>query len=873
MELESLGIKVDGSDSIDRAARSLDNLSKSAGEAEKAAVDFGSKTTRALTGFDAMASRAAKEAQALSREIAKLTSYDIRNNDIQAYGAELDRLRAKYNPIFAASKAYEQALDELNRAHKVGAINAIEHANALQTLNSRYQAATVSSNQVKAAGQGMSASFSGLAAQFQDIGVTAAMGMNPVMIALQQGTQIAGQMEVALAGGKSAVTVLGDAFRSLLGPIALASIGLTAVSAALLQAVDWSKVAKFSLDSLATAIDHVGEYAIYGAAGLAVLYAPSILAGLAAVSKGIIAMGVSMAKTAAVFLISNPVLLFGAALAGTVVLLNKFSKDVEQIIGIDVLGHVRKAANFILNSFVAAYEDIKFVWKNFTPIIGSAVIGAANIAIRQLNEMTQAATDSLNGLIRLANKVPGVNIAESEGVSVPEIENPFSKMLDPKVADRNKKLAEIMGRDTIGAFVKGAQNASKSAADWLRSIKFGEEEAKKARKKSEEQDEGKLYLDRLRERVALIGKESEYEQLLAKIRVGSMTFKTEQDKEQALALAQVFDQTTKVVDARKKLDDIMANSGSAVDIATEKLRAQVQVLRDANVSTEQYAAALDKISQSSVKEAPQVTGLNAIVGGASSEMLRIATEAQKISDWYTQQLDMQQSFLNQKLINEQTYAARVTEINEQNNDRMRTLQVAYTSAALSSFATMTGGVTDMLKNMGKEGTIVYKLMFAASKAASMAAAIVNTEEASTKALAIDPTGSLSSFVRAAGYLSVATMAAQSIAGMAHDGIDSVPKEGTWLLQKGERVTTADTSAKLDRTLDNIMSSQKGPAAANNVNITINADGGKQTSGDSSMFAQMAREIQNLVESKIKEREAKAYKQGGIAWQANQGAFS
>lgn len=873
MEVESLGIKVDGSDSIDRAAKSLDNLSKSAKKSEETIDRFGQRYVKTLTGFDAMASRAAKEAQALGREIQKLSSYDIRNNDIQAYGAELDRLRAKYNPIFAASKAYEQALDELNRAHKVGAINAIEHANALQTLNARYQAATVSANQVKAAGQGMSGSFSGLAAQFQDIGVTAAMGMNPIMIALQQGTQIAGQMEMALMGGQSAVTVLGDAFKSLLGPIAMASIGLTAISAALLQAVDWSKVAKFTLDSLATAIDHVGEYAIYGAAGLAVLYAPSILAGLAAVSKGIIAMGVSMAKTAAIFLISNPVLLFGSALAGTVTLLHKFSKEVEQTIGIDVIGHVRKAANFILNSFVAAYEDIKFVWKNFTPVIGTAIIGAANIAIRQLNEMTQAATDSLNGLIRLANKVPGVNIAESEGVSVPEIENPFSKMLEPKVADRNKRLAEIMGRDTIGAFVKGAQNASKSASEWLRSIRFGEEEVKKARKKSEEQDEGKLYLDRLRERVALIGKETEYEQLLAKIRVGSMTFKTEQDKEQALALAQVFDQTTKVVDARKQLENIMASSGSAVDVATEKLRNQVQVLRDANVSSEQYAASLDKISQGTVTDAPQVTGLNSIVGGASSEMLRIATESQKISDWYTQQLEMQQSFLNQKLINEQTYAARVTEINEQNNDRMRTLQIAYTSASLSSFATMTGGVTDMLRNMGQEGTMVYKLMFAASKAASMAAAIVSTEEASTKALAIDPTGSLSSFVRAAGYLSVATMAAQTVMGMAHDGIDSVPKEGTWLLQKGERVTTAETSAKLDRTLDSIMSSQRPQSSANNVNITINADGSRETSGDSSMFAQMAQEIQNLVESKIKEREAKAYKQGGIAWQANQGAFS
>ncbi|TLX69840.1 phage tail tape measure protein [Pseudomonas nicosulfuronedens] len=43
----------------------------------------------------------------------------------------------------------------------------------------------------------------------------------------------------------------------------------------------------------------------------------------------------------------------------------------------------------------------------------------------------------------------------------------------------------------------------------------------------------------------------------------------------------------------------------------------------------------------------------------------------------------------------------------------------------------------------------------------------------------------------------------AFAGMAHDGIDAVPETGTWLLQKGERVTTAETSAKLDRTLERV----------------------------------------------------------------------
>lgn len=42
---------------------------------------------------------------------------------------------------------------------------------------------------------------------------------------------------------------------------------------------------------------------------------------------------------------------------------------------------------------------------------------------------------------------------------------------------------------------------------------------------------------------------------------------------------------------------------------------------------------------------------------------------------------------------------------------------------------------------------------------------------------------------------VAAISAASLSGMAHDGIDAVPETGTWLLQKGERVTTAATSAK------------------------------------------------------------------------------
>lgn len=66
---------------------------------------------------------------------------------------------------------------------------------------------------------------------------------------------------------------------------------------------------------------------------------------------------------------------------------------------------------------------------------------------------------------------------------------------------------------------------------------------------------------------------------------------------------------------------------------------------------------------------------------------------------------------------------------------------------------------------------------------------------------------------------VAGVGAAGLAGMAHDGIDAVPETGTWLLQKGERVTTAQTSAKLDKTLNDI----KSPTGNGNTTVNLIED--------------------------------------------------
>ena len=64
-----------------------------------------------------------------------------------------------------------------------------------------------------------------------------------------------------------------------------------------------------------------------------------------------------------------------------------------------------------------------------------------------------------------------------------------------------------------------------------------------------------------------------------------------------------------------------------------------------------------------------------------------------------------------------------------------------------------------------------------------------------------------------GALAGAISAINPVIGQAHDGIMSVPKSGTWNLEKGERVLPKHTAKALDDRLDNMGSGRA-------VNVTV-----------------------------------------------------
>lgn len=78
------------------------------------------------------------------------------------------------------------------------------------------------------------------------------------------------------------------------------------------------------------------------------------------------------------------------------------------------------------------------------------------------------------------------------------------------------------------------------------------------------------------------------------------------------------------------------------------------------------------------------------------------------------------------------------------------------------------------------------------------AAAASTAWATPAALASLATSGANAAPATAAIVSTTSLAkGLSLAGMAHDGIDSVPQEGTWLLDKGERVLTSPQADNLD----------------------------------------------------------------------------
>jgi len=231
------------------------SLANTTGEAANTAAQMGRAAVSTAGARDALAGLASANAAALQPVNVMTSAIGAQETAMQravaAYagitgGAEsafaaqlrhgmmLDDLKARYNPLFAASRQYEMELRGIAEAEKLGALSAAEAAAArdraaaalrpMPGLVGQYGAAT-----------GMAAGHTAnLFAQWNDIALMMAAGQNPFQLALQQGTQVS-QVLMMMGGGTRALKALGTSFLAMLNPISLATIGIIAFGAAGVQ--------------------------------------------------------------------------------------------------------------------------------------------------------------------------------------------------------------------------------------------------------------------------------------------------------------------------------------------------------------------------------------------------------------------------------------------------------------------------------------------------------------------------------------------------------------------------------------------------------------------------------------------------------------
>jgi lambda family phage tail tape measure protein len=225
-----------------------------------------------------MAAKVAADKEGAASSVAVGEAITATNTKISQSGDILTRLRRQYVDGAANAQRFENAITTLGRGIERGAVPLTEVSSILDGIYRKYQltadaASLMQRGQVELAQAVESANAklkqqnsivpanqnaksasrfdtSNIAYQFQDIFSTAALGMDPKTIALQQGPQLASAFS-AMGSGREVVSGLAGAFMSLVSPVSLITIGLTGAAAA---AIGYFSATKSDSDKSAEAL-------------------------------------------------------------------------------------------------------------------------------------------------------------------------------------------------------------------------------------------------------------------------------------------------------------------------------------------------------------------------------------------------------------------------------------------------------------------------------------------------------------------------------------------------------------------------------------------------------------------------------------------
>lgn len=199
-----------------------------------------------------------EQSQSLSQIAA---DWRLSAEEARLYQAALDQVRAQYDPLFAASQRYEAELRQIAEAERLGAISA---ATAEAARARAAQSLTPGLVQVGQSAEAARAHVANLGFQANDIFMMMAAGQNPMMLAIQQGTQVAQVFGQMRASGQSLGAGIKSALLGMVNPLSLVTMGVIALGAWAVQsfmgAGEEALAFEDRLQAMAQSLDRVREH-------------------------------------------------------------------------------------------------------------------------------------------------------------------------------------------------------------------------------------------------------------------------------------------------------------------------------------------------------------------------------------------------------------------------------------------------------------------------------------------------------------------------------------------------------------------------------------------------------------------------------------
>lgn len=247
----------------------------------------------------------------------------------------------------------------------------------------------------------------------------------------------------------------------------------------------------------------------------------------------------------------------------------------------------------------------------------------------------------------------------------------------------------------------------------------------------------------------------------------------------------------------------------------EHLQDIQQLNSKGHLTNDQARKATENATWDAGNKQAQLAGQNAV-----SEYDRWKAEfdpTQAIQNQQTSKLAELQSLYDQELIQYQDFVNAKAQIDNKATQDTQNLFMSSISGFGGAIDTMLG----VMRNAGQEQSDIYKTMFAMSKAFAIADSIMKIQQGIANAAAQPFPANIAAMATVASETAsiISTIQSVSLSGMAHSGIDSIPKEGTWLLDRGERVVDSRTNQDLKAFLAN-QGNRNQASGKSSVNVQI-----------------------------------------------------